>query len=232
VTPPVVLFDIDGTLLSFHGVGRLAMERAMEEVWGIAGALRGISFAGATDGLVAARVAPHLPRAPMWGRYVEHLAANVRAMPAPRLHDGVVELLDALDVRGARVGLLTGNLRAGAAIKLEAVGILHRFDLAVSAFAEDGDARAEIAAAARRRAGDAPISIVGDTVADIACARHIGARVVAVATGGSGEEALAAAGPDLLVRDLTATEALAAWLAGPSHAPASGRPAPRPSPRA
>jgi len=90
VTSRTILFDIDGTLVRFHGLGRRAMSRAMEEVWGLRGALEGISFAGATDSGVAARVGPGLDRAAMWSRYVQHLreAAAARQDLAPL--EGVV----------------------------------------------------------------------------------------------------------------------------------------------
>ncbi|MGQ0614380.1 MAG: HAD family hydrolase [Planctomycetaceae bacterium] len=211
---PTILFDIDGTLLSFHGIGRKAMQQAMEEVWGIPRALEGISFAGSTDGLVAREVGGARPREAMWARYLDNLERMVGAMAAPDPHAGCAALLDELGRRGARLGLLTGNLRGGAIIKLRAVGLLEHFDLAISGFAEDGDPRDEVAAAARRRCDGAPVVVVGDTVADVTCARHIGARVLAVLTGVHGEAELSAAGPDLIVNDLTATEALAAWLLG------------------
>jgi phosphoglycolate phosphatase-like HAD superfamily hydrolase len=212
VSGPTILFDIDGTLVRFHGLGRRSMALAMEEVWGLRGALDGISFAGATDSGVAARVGPGRDRAAMWARYVENLraAAGERRDLAPL--DGVVPLLDGLYARGARLGLLTGNLREGAEIKLRAVGILDRFDLAISGFAEDGVERTEIAATARRRCGDAPLVVVGDTVADILGARHIGARSLAVAWGFEEEPVLASARPDRLVTALGPE--LVPWLLG------------------
>ncbi len=209
---PTILFDIDGTLLSFHGIGRRAMQQAIEEIWEIPRALERISFAGSTDGLVAREVGGARPRAPMWARYLEHLERMVGAMAFPAPHAGCEALLAELELRGARLGLLTGNLRGGAIIKLRAAGLLGHFDFAISAFAEDGDPRNEVAAAARSRCDGAPVVVVGDTVADITCARHIGARVLAVMTGAHGEGELRAAEPDLLVDDLTATDALADWL--------------------
>ena len=104
------------------------------------------------------------------------------------------------------------NVRPGAEIKLGAVGILDRFDFAISGFAEDGVDRTEIAAVARRRCGDAPLTVVGDTVADILGARHIGARSLAVAWGFEEKERLEAAGPDRLVNALGPE--LLAWLLG------------------
>lgn len=209
---PTILFDIDGTLVRFHGLGRRAMSLAMEEVWGLRGALEGISFAGATDSGVALRVGAGRDRAPMWSRYVDHLrkAAAARDDLAPL--EGVVPLLDALRERGARLGLLTGNVREGARIKLGAIGILDRFDLSISGFAEDGVERTEIAAAARKRCGGMPLTVVGDTVADVRGARHIGARALAVAWGFEEADALAAAGPDRLVSGLGPE--LLPWLLG------------------
>lgn len=212
MTCPTILFDIDGTLVRFHGLGRRSMALAMEEVWGLRGALDGISFAGATDSGVALRVGQGRDREAMWARYVAHLrsAASQRTDLAPL--DGVVPLLDALRARGARLGLLTGNVREGAEIKLKAIGILDRFDFGISGFAEDGVARTEIAAAARGRCGDASLVVVGDTVADILGARHIGARVLAVAWGFEEEATLLAAGPDRLVTALGPE--LLPWLLG------------------
>jgi phosphoglycolate phosphatase-like HAD superfamily hydrolase len=138
----------------------------------------------------------------MWSRYVEHLRAAAAARPDVAPLDGVVPLLDALLSRGARLGLLTGNVREGAEIKLRAVGIHDRFDYAISGFAEDGVERTEIAAAAARRCGRGRLTVVGDTVADVVGARSIGARALAVAWGFEEEPALAAARPDHLVSGL------------------------------
>lgn len=212
MTVPTILFDIDGTLVRFEGLGRRAMAKAMEEVWGLRGALDGVSFAGATDSGVARRVGPGRDRAAMWSRYVEHLRADAAARQDVVPLEGVVPLLDALRGSGARLGLLTGNVREGARIKLLAIGILDRFDLALSAFAEDGVERTEIAAAARQRCGQVPLVVVGDTVADVLGARHIGARSLAVTWGFEGKDALAAAGPDRLVSGLGPD--LLSWLLG------------------
>jgi len=184
----------------------------MEEVWGLPGALDGVSFAGGTDSGIAARVGPDRDPAPMAARYLEHLAALTAERDDLQPLPGAVALLDALGRAGAQVALLTGNLRAGARMKLEAVGLAGRFDWALSAFAEDGEARTAIAAAARRRCGEGPLTVVGDTVHDITCARHIGARVLCVATGAHERDQLRAAEPDRLVDDLSATADLAAWL--------------------
>jgi phosphoglycolate phosphatase len=106
-------------------------------------------------------------------------------------------------------------MRGGARIKLGAAGLLERFDFELSAFAEDGFARTELAEAARKRCGEGHVAVVGDTVADIACARHIGARVLAVSTGAQEHAQLESARPDRLEADLTASAAIADWLLAP-----------------
>jgi phosphoglycolate phosphatase len=108
------------------------------------------------------------------------------------------------------LGLLTGNIRLGAELKLRAHGLWDRFE--VGAFADDHQDRGQIAAAAKRRAErrlGRPVSgeevvVVGDTALDVACARAIGARCLAVATGGVPEPELARHEPDWLVPDLRA----------------------------
>jgi phosphoglycolate phosphatase-like HAD superfamily hydrolase len=124
-------------------------------------------------------------------------------------------LLDRLQAHGARLGLLTGNMQGGARLKLGATGLLDRFDFGLSAFAEDGFDRTELAEAARRRCGEGALTVVGDTVADIECARHIDARVLAVSTGPQEHVRLERARPDRLEADLTESDAIADWLLAP-----------------
>ncbi|MHC4548368.1 MAG: HAD family hydrolase [Planctomycetota bacterium] len=221
-----ILFDVDGTLLRFGSLGRDAMARAMEEVWGLPDPLDGIYFGGATDSGIAERVAPGRGRRAMWERYLVHLRDLTATRDGLAPLAGVVDLLDALQAHGARLALLTGNIRSGAEVKLDAVGLRERFDYRRSAFAEDGEERLAIAAAARRRCGDGPLIVVGDTVADIRCARHIDARVLSVTTGPEPEKDLRAAGPDRLAADLSATDDLAAWLLGRASGRDRGPPAP------
>lgn len=184
----------------------------MEEVWNLPRALDGFSFAGSTDGAIAAMVAPGRPRDAMWESYLRHLRALLDEFADPAPFPGAAALLDALEGHHVRLGLLTGNLRAGAEMKLRAAGLWGRFDLAISAFAEDGDARESLAAAARARCGEVPITIVGDSLADISCARHIGARVLAVATGPQPLDLLAQANPDRLEPRLSDSAELLGWL--------------------
>ncbi len=207
----VVLFDIDGTLVSLGGAGRAALQRAMTEEWGIEDPLAGISFAGATDGGVAAAVGGARPRAGVWRRYLQYLSALLPPRAASPL-PGVVALLDHLDASGVRLGLLTGNLSGSARLKLDHVGIWPRFDLGISAFAEDHDDRREMASSAVARCAGARVVVVGDSAADVLAARHVGVPVLITATGPEQRAELEAHRPDSVVDDLTATEAVASWL--------------------
>jgi len=191
------------------------MGRAMQELWGLVQALRDVSFAGATDYGIVERIAPGRDTQSFWPSYCRHLQEMIaeRADWAPL--PGVVALLDSLREHGVRLGLLTGNIRSGAEIKLRSVGLWERFDLSLSGFAEDGREREAISEAVLRRCGAHPRALVGDSVADVRCARHVGVRVLCVATGPQPSSMLAGAAPDRLVDDLTATDDLVAWLLAP-----------------
>lgn len=209
--PHVVLFDIDGTLVSLGGVGRAAMQRAMTEEWGIENPLDGISFAGATDGGVAARVGGDRARERVWRRYLLYLSALLRPNAGAPL-PGVVELLDELGRSGVSLGLLTGNLSGSARLKLEHVGLWSRFDLGYCAFAEDHDDRRLIAERAVERCAGARVVIIGDSSADVTAAKHVGVPVLITTTGPEPREQLERLDPDYLVSDLTHTADILEWL--------------------
>ena len=224
----LVLFDIDGTLLTTDGAGKRAIRQALLEVYGTTGPIGGYSFSGRTDpeivhallgagGVPEARITEGLPR--LWERYLEYLEqdladAGVRPLP------GVEALIERVDSAPGPVtlGLLTGNLREGARIKLEAAGLgFQRFR--VGAFGSDHRDRPELPAVAVERAREAigvdyrgkEVVIVGDTPFDIACGRHLGVRTIAVATGRHDRAALAEHEPDHLLDDLSDLER--AWEA-------------------
>jgi phosphoglycolate phosphatase-like HAD superfamily hydrolase len=229
----VVLFDIDGTLLWTDGAGRRAIHHALVDVHGTAGPIDTYRFDGKTDpqivrelltqgGVAAGAIGAAFDA--VWARYLAGLATELARDPdATRLLAGVRELLAALDGPEAEgrviVGLLTGNLEAGAGLKLRAAGLApERF--AVGAYGSDAERRAELPALALRRAiaradrviagGD--VVIVGDTPADVACGRSIGAQSVGVATGYHDVEALRAAGATHVFADLSDTAAVLAAL--------------------
>jgi len=221
----LVLFDIDGTLLSTNGAAGRAFADALIEVFGTTGPLESTSFAGKTDpqiayellagaGLTRAQVAPLL--GDLWRGYVARLDAALREVEV-EVYPGVVELLDLVARRAdeAIMGLLTGNIMEGARSKLDASGIgFERFRVGV--FGSDDEDRNALPAIAARRARDLvgtdyrgeDMVIVGDTPADIACGRAFGACTVAVATGTYPREALQACAPDHLFDTLEDTAAV------------------------
>jgi phosphoglycolate phosphatase len=228
VRPTVLLFDIDGTLLSAGGAGRRALERAFARRCGTAAPLHDVRFNGMTDpGIVRAGLhrldRPADPRlvGTILDDYVALLAAELAAAAAFEVHPGVADLLDALAVReGVAVGLGTGNVRQGARLKLERAGLDGHF--AFGGFGCDHEDRAELlriglARGAARLACPPPACravVIGDTPLDVAAARAIGAASLAVATGGCPVEELRAAGASWAVTDLTAPAVLAALCEG------------------
>lgn len=211
----LLLFDIDGTLLASGGAGIRSLEAAALEKFGD-GNLRGIEIAGRTDSLIARQVlARHgLEATPeaitaFLDCYLAHLAQLVSKVEG-RLLPGVVELLEALKPRADMVlALLTGNLARGAQLKLAHYGVWHYFEF--GAYADDHHDRNELGPVARVRAREKlgiefppeRIYVLGDTPHDIACARAIDARAVAIATGKYRRADLAAYSPEFLFDDLT-----------------------------
>lgn len=220
----LVLFDLDGTLLWTDGAGRRAIGRALEQTIGATGPIETFRFDGRTDPEIVTRLAEaaggsgaRAPVAAILDRYVELLEEEL-ARPGRRLRvmPGVSALLQELEARADCVlGLLTGNVLEGARLKLRAVGLApERFR--VGAFGSDSADRGALPRIAQRRSlellglevGGPDVVIVGDTPSDVECARGIGARVVAVATGAYSTEALRAAGADAVFDDLSDTVAV------------------------
>ena len=223
----LILFDIDGTLLTTDGVAGRAFRAALERVFGTSGPTRGYSFAGKTDPQIARDLLlaggveePSIDAglAAVWEHYTPTLereiaAANTHVFP------GVRELVQRLHHDpDAILGLLTGNLREGARIKLTAAGL--DFDwFTVGAFGSDHARRPELPAIAIARAEEQfgrrfegkSVVIIGDTPLDVACGEHLGVRTIAVATGNYSEDELRACGPDYLFTSLEDTDAV--WRA-------------------
>jgi phosphoglycolate phosphatase-like HAD superfamily hydrolase len=212
----VCLFDIDGTLLSSGGAGKAAMERALHTEFDVPATSGGTPFSGRTDRAIARDLfALHgIPEsATTWQRflsaYLSHLPASLSSHRGAVL-PGIVALLEHLAKRdGAIVGLLTGNVREGARVKLGHYGIYEHF--AFGGFGdhhlERNDVARDALTAVRNHAG-MPIApdriwVIGDTPLDVRCARCIGARAVAVATGYHSAPALAEEKPDLVLNDLS-----------------------------
>ncbi len=211
-----VLFDIDGTLIRTGGAGIRAFARTSELVFGLKGGTDGLVFHGRTDtSLVNEFLVRHrLPvteanRSLFLDTYLFLLAELLADHPGERC-PGVAGFIQQCRQLGSNpvLGLLTGNVRLGAELKLRAHGLWEEFE--IGGFGDDHEDRDRIAAVARARVerrigeeiGGTDILVVGDTPRDVACARAIGARCLAVATGGIPIQELAASGPDWLVEDL------------------------------
>ena len=226
----LVLFDIDGTLLSAAGAGRRAIKQALAETVGEVPAADTWMFAGKTDPQLTRELLVHhgveeseLPRLidEVLARYLAYLGPMIAAAPDAHLKPGVLPLLAELSRRpNVVVALLTGNHIAGARLKLEHFGIAEHFEL--GAYGSDHAHRPELPAIAVARAqaqlGHAfegkDIIIIGDTEHDVTCGAALGVRAIAVATGPYDVAALTAHGADHVFADLSDTEAvLAAILA-------------------
>jgi phosphoglycolate phosphatase-like HAD superfamily hydrolase len=222
----LVLFDIDGTLLTSMSAGRQALRSAFAEEYADLAFFDTVRFDGKTDRQILAELhhAAGFPeRSDEAGmervleRYVTHLEVAVadrvdRVRPCP----GVLELLNALDQRTDVItGLLTGNIIPGARLKLAAAGIaFNRF--AMGAFGSDSAHRPDLPAIAAERASEAfgrrphgdEVVIIGDTPADVACGAGISARAIAVATGSFSVAELEATGPYATFATLADTAAV------------------------
>jgi len=213
----LVLFDVDGTILSASGAGRRALGHALCDVYGTAGPIDGYDFHGATDpqivrdllgatGLSETAIAAR--ETELFDRYLQYLEEEIRDGRSVRLFPGVAQLIELLaGCETCVVGLLTGNIEAGAHIKLRPTGLLPWFRL--GAYGSDAADRVRLPAIAARRAevlvGCAfrgrDLVIIGDTPRDVNCARTFGAACVAVATGRHSVAELEAVFPDHVFSD-------------------------------
>jgi phosphoglycolate phosphatase len=215
----LVLFDIDGTILYTGGAGRRAMQQSLLEVFGTTGPIKDFPFYGKTDPLIIMELMTLAGYAPslierrlgqFWDVYVEHLREEMSRAHGLMVYPGVVELIRGLDSASeSLLGLQTGNIQRGARLKLEPVGLNKYFP--VGAFGDDSADRDQLPRIAVERVrqqlsrnfASRDVVIVGDTPADISCARHFGAKAVVAATGFCSYEELERAKPDALYRDFS-----------------------------
>lgn len=217
----LLLFDIDGTLITSGGAGEGALIDAMADRFGVTEDLSDILLAGATDAAISKKLlekhgidATPENAAALLDSYLHHLHLRMGRHEG-RVLPGMLEVLDRLKQQPACVlALLTGNLSRGAEIKLSHYGVWDYF--AFGAFADDHHDRNELGPFAKSRAlehhgVDFPadrIYVIGDTPRDIECGRAIHARTVAIATGHYSTEELRAHNPDYLFEDFSDTEAV------------------------
>lgn len=232
----LLLWDIDGTLLTSGGAGMAALAAALRRVFTLEGSIDDIDFAGRTDRWIMRQIFSRfdLPAteenfARLADGYVAELPTALAARHVSLL-PGLPALLDTAKGRGdTALGLLTGNLRRGAEVKLGSRGLWRYFPF--GAFADDAEDRNELGPYALRRAREhhrvnfdpADTWVVGDTPHDIRCARAFGARALAVATGRHSPDELRAATPDAVLDHLGDAAEFWRVLDGDSVAPGASR---------
>jgi phosphoglycolate phosphatase len=213
----LVLFDIDGTLVHTGHAGTQAFAKTVATEFDLHHGAEKMKFAGRTDvSLVREFFKIHgLPETPehfsqFFERYVfwlDHILAHSNGSVCKGVREFIRDL-QALP-QPPMLGLLTGNIRLGAELKLRRYDLWEIFH--VGAFADDNEDRNQIAVAALERGRRVlgknlqpqEIIVVGDTPFDIRCGKFIGAKVLAVATGGAKLDELKNHKPDWLVQDLT-----------------------------
>ena len=206
----LVLFDIDGTILTDRGASRSAFADALAAVYDYRGDLGRYDFSGRTDPQIAhmvlrdAGISPERIEAGisrLWELYLAGLTRNatpdrVQVMP------GIRQLLAELELHADVVlALLTGNIEPGARLKLGGADLNHFFPF--GAFGSDSADRTELPPVAVRRAserlgrhfGGSDIVIIGDSIHDVRCGVPYGATTIAVASGKTPGEALRAESP-------------------------------------
>ena len=234
----LALFDIDATLVTTAGLGIRVMREAAIEAFGRDLTDHEVAVAGRLDPLImadllaAAGIEPSAHCIRRWrdayaGR-LRQAAGEAVARGDIRPMPGALELVERLERevgQGLTLGVLTGNFEETGTIKLESAGF--RMDtFRVRVWGDESphhppardhlpgvgiDRHAELHGV---RIEGSRVTIIGDTIHDIACARAHGCRSLGVATGWFDAGQLAAAGADLVVEDLGETERLASWILG------------------
>jgi len=205
----LVLFDIDGTLISDGGASREAFAAALLDVFDYRGELRRYDFSGRTDPQIAhmvlrddgwneSEIDARMPR--LWEKYIagleQHERTRVRELP------GVRAVLDALrDDSRVSLGLLTGNIERGARLKLSGPAFNEYFPF--GAFGSDSPHREELPPIAIARAKELSghrfrgreVVIIGDSIYDVRCGAPHSATTIAIASGKTSAELLRAENP-------------------------------------
>jgi phosphoglycolate phosphatase len=230
MTTRLVLWDIDHTLIETRGVGSRVYAEAFAKVTGrplekmpeLAGRTEPVIFREALkiNGVEADEDLYNQFAAEQAQGYTAHLdelRARGRALP------GAAEALRALSQRDDVIqSVLTGNTRPSSEIKLRAFDLDNYLDFDIGAYGTDDDTRANLVGVARQRAekahsvnfDDGATILIGDTPNDVAAAQASGARIIAVATGKDTAAALATAGADMVLPDLTNTSVVLAAIYG------------------
>lgn len=219
------LFDIDGTLLNTEGAGCVPFEKAIHDETGFSADLSKVDWVGRTDtaimtevlssfGLNGEKIREILPR--LFGRFIVYFREVAEKEPSRfRALSGVPALLESLE--GMPFGLLTGNVKEAAMIKLETAGIGRFFRDCPGAFGDEHADRNALSLVARDRMMSRhpdldDIVVLGDSVRDIDCARAAGLKVLAVASGKTTLLQLSEKKPDYLMEHFADTASVVRLL--------------------
>ncbi len=219
--PALLLWDLDETLVTTAGAGERSIVRSARKHWSVDVDLSLIPYAGCTDRRIGHLIRKHFGIAEdestlraYLDDFVNFVSEELPDSDA-RILPGVSEVVEAAHTSPDHSqGLLTGNLRAAAEAKLVPFGLWDYFSF--GAFADDAIERLDLGPIALARASEcygvtfAPeeVTIIGDTPHDLSCARSIGARSLAVASGRFTPEQLAECEPTCLVCSLQEPAAL------------------------
>jgi phosphoglycolate phosphatase len=220
----LILFDIDGTLIDSGGAGVRSLDLAMRDLFSLENAFQDISMAGKTDtqiikeGLMKYDLSSDGIIDTVINVYLKHLKREIQN-DRKHVKPGIYEVLDKLEgLHDLGLGLLTGNLEAGARIKLEPF-MLNRY-FPTGAFGSDDEDRNNLLPIAVKRFEELfqkrieidGCVIVGDTPRDVECAHIYGAICIGVATGPYSYDDLIEAGADYIVHDLSESKILLNFL--------------------
>jgi len=210
----LLLWDIDGTLIWSGKAGEVALVDAMRELHGIETSLHDVDYKGRTDRRISMMLLEKhgIPLTEEnQHAFVEGYLRNLaRLLPEKKgwVYQGILEILEQTHRRPDVINaLLTGNMRRGAELKLSHYKVWQYFEF--GAFADDSHDRNQLGPVALRRALEdhkleiTPdrIFVIGDTPHDVACGKVIGAKTIAVATGGYSVEELRACDPTAVFDD-------------------------------
>lgn len=215
----LILFDIDGTMLSSEGVGVRSITEAAEQMFGEACSLEGILVGGRLDPLIWNDVCDKYGKEnsvechnEFQRVYTELLRKNITTVTVKVL-PGIQQLLDACNAMDSvAIGLVTGNYEETGKLKLQAAGIDHSMFVA-NAWGTDGEVRNDLPPFAIAQQNiDEPAVLIGDTIHDVTSGHAAGCRVIAVCTGSDDRATLSKSNPNLLLEDLADTEAILHWI--------------------
>ena len=217
MNPKLLLFDIDGTLISARGLPKTAMGNVLKKRYNSFTYDQDYDFSGRTDHEIIEyllkfdnRKFTDLLIKEILQEFCLELQHQFTENNQPKIHPGVSDLIKELNsMPNVFLGLVTGNIAKGARIKLEAANLYHYFP--IGGFGDDSKHRSDLPPIAMTRAEAFydikfkinDIWIIGDSIHDITCAQENNLRCLAVTTGWTSRETLSKKNPEFLETDLS-----------------------------